>query len=148
LTRRVSLVEALARLPGAAGERFVSVIEHGTLTVEIYAPRRTDRFLLDTGATQWLTVPKTVAQSLRLDGAPRPGPTLTSNGESYPSEVARLADDVRIGAYKLTRPEVLVTPDEFPLMGTGFLRHFRLTIDQASRIVEFSRPSKDPIEGL
>ena len=40
--RRASLSEALARLPGAAGERFATVIEHGTLTVEIYAPRGTD----------------------------------------------------------------------------------------------------------
>jgi len=40
--RRASLSEALARLPGADGERFATVIEHGTLTVEIYAPRGTD----------------------------------------------------------------------------------------------------------
>ena len=39
---RVTLAEALARLPGAAGERYASVIEYGTLTVEIYAPRGTD----------------------------------------------------------------------------------------------------------
>ena len=34
--------EALARLPTAAGERFASVLTHGTLSVEIYAPRGTD----------------------------------------------------------------------------------------------------------
>jgi mannose-6-phosphate isomerase-like protein (cupin superfamily) len=39
---RITLEEALARLPGAAGERYASVIEYGTLTVEIYAPRGTD----------------------------------------------------------------------------------------------------------
>jgi mannose-6-phosphate isomerase-like protein (cupin superfamily) len=39
---RVTVEEALARLPGAAGERFVSVLEHGSLLVEIYAPRETD----------------------------------------------------------------------------------------------------------
>lgn len=42
MTRRVSLAEGLARLPGPSGERYASVIEHGTLTVEIYAPRGTD----------------------------------------------------------------------------------------------------------
>jgi mannose-6-phosphate isomerase-like protein (cupin superfamily) len=42
LTRRASLEEGLARLPGPAGERYATVIEHGTLTVEIYAPRGTD----------------------------------------------------------------------------------------------------------
>ena len=42
MTRRVSLAEGLARLPGPSGERYASVIESGTLTVEIYAPRGTD----------------------------------------------------------------------------------------------------------
>jgi mannose-6-phosphate isomerase-like protein (cupin superfamily) len=42
MTRHVSLSDGLARLPGAAGERYATVIEHGTLTVEIYAPRGTD----------------------------------------------------------------------------------------------------------
>jgi len=40
--RRVTLEEALARLPGPAGERFAAVLEHGTLVIEIYAPRGTD----------------------------------------------------------------------------------------------------------
>lgn len=39
---RVTVREALARLPGSEGERFVSVLKHGTLLVEIYAPRDTD----------------------------------------------------------------------------------------------------------
>ncbi|HKS30723.1 MAG TPA: cupin domain-containing protein [Pyrinomonadaceae bacterium] len=39
---RVTVEDALARLPGAAGERFASVLEHGTLQVEIYAPRGED----------------------------------------------------------------------------------------------------------
>jgi mannose-6-phosphate isomerase-like protein (cupin superfamily) len=39
---RITLEEALARLPGAAGERYASVIDYGTLTVEIYAPRGID----------------------------------------------------------------------------------------------------------
>jgi mannose-6-phosphate isomerase-like protein (cupin superfamily) len=39
---RVTLEEALARLPGPAGERFASVIDYGTLTVEVYAPRGAD----------------------------------------------------------------------------------------------------------
>ena len=36
---RVAVEDALAGLPGAAGERFASVLEHGTLQEEIYAPR-------------------------------------------------------------------------------------------------------------
>ena len=34
--------DALQALPGPLGERFVSVLEHGSLLVEIYAPRGTD----------------------------------------------------------------------------------------------------------
>jgi mannose-6-phosphate isomerase-like protein (cupin superfamily) len=40
--RRATLAEARARLPGPQGERFVTVFEHGSLLVEVYAPRRTD----------------------------------------------------------------------------------------------------------
>ena len=40
--RGVTLSEALSRLPGPAGERFASVFQHGSLQVEIYAPRGTD----------------------------------------------------------------------------------------------------------
>lgn len=40
--RRATLAEALARLPGPQGERFVTVFEHGSLLVEVYAPRGAD----------------------------------------------------------------------------------------------------------
>ena len=40
--RRVTVAEALARLPGPGGERFAAVLEHGELLVEIYAPRGRD----------------------------------------------------------------------------------------------------------
>ncbi|MDQ3805379.1 MAG: cupin domain-containing protein [Acidobacteriota bacterium] len=39
---RVTLAEALARLPGPGGERFAKVLEHGSLVVEIFAPRGRD----------------------------------------------------------------------------------------------------------
>lgn len=40
--RSATLAEALARLPGPQGERFVTVFEHGSLLVEVYAPRGLD----------------------------------------------------------------------------------------------------------
>ena len=40
--RRASVAEALALLPGAGGPRFAKVLEHGSLVVEIYAPRGSD----------------------------------------------------------------------------------------------------------
>ena len=44
-TARTALLrpgDALSRLPGARGERFVPVFGHGTLVVELYAPRGHD----------------------------------------------------------------------------------------------------------
>jgi mannose-6-phosphate isomerase-like protein (cupin superfamily) len=40
--RRVSVEEAMQHLPGPRGERFATVLEHGSLDIEIYAPRGTD----------------------------------------------------------------------------------------------------------
>ena len=38
----ITVAEGLARLPGPAGERFVQLFGHGTLEIEIYAPRGHD----------------------------------------------------------------------------------------------------------
>jgi mannose-6-phosphate isomerase-like protein (cupin superfamily) len=40
--RQVTVKEALDYLPGPKGERFAAVLEHGSLVVEIYAPRGHD----------------------------------------------------------------------------------------------------------
>jgi mannose-6-phosphate isomerase-like protein (cupin superfamily) len=40
--RRATIDEALARLPGPGGERSVTVFEHGSLLVKVYAPRGSD----------------------------------------------------------------------------------------------------------
>ena len=40
--RRVTMTEAFARIPGPRGERFAKVFEHGSLEVELYAPRGRD----------------------------------------------------------------------------------------------------------
>jgi mannose-6-phosphate isomerase-like protein (cupin superfamily) len=34
--------QGLAGLPGPAGERYVELFRHGTLTIELYAPRQRD----------------------------------------------------------------------------------------------------------
>jgi mannose-6-phosphate isomerase-like protein (cupin superfamily) len=39
---RLTVADALARLPGPAGERYVELFRHGTLSVELYAPRGHD----------------------------------------------------------------------------------------------------------
>jgi mannose-6-phosphate isomerase-like protein (cupin superfamily) len=40
--RKLTLGEALNRLPGPQGERSVSLFEHGSLVVKLYAPRGSD----------------------------------------------------------------------------------------------------------
>jgi len=39
---KASLHEALAQLPGGHGERYRQVLAHGSMRVEVYAPRGTD----------------------------------------------------------------------------------------------------------
>ena len=41
--RKVTVAEALARLPGPQGEDFAPVLKHGSLLVEIFAPRGVDQ---------------------------------------------------------------------------------------------------------
>ena len=38
----LTVSDALARLPGPPGARFVELLQHGTLSVELYAPRGRD----------------------------------------------------------------------------------------------------------
>ena len=38
----LTIADGLTRLPGPAGERFVELFRHGTLSVELYAPRHHD----------------------------------------------------------------------------------------------------------
>jgi mannose-6-phosphate isomerase-like protein (cupin superfamily) len=39
---RLTVHESLTQLPGPAGERYVELFQHGTLSVELYAPRGSD----------------------------------------------------------------------------------------------------------
>jgi mannose-6-phosphate isomerase-like protein (cupin superfamily) len=39
---KLTVADGLARLPGPEGERFVELFQHGTLSVELYAPRGRD----------------------------------------------------------------------------------------------------------
>jgi mannose-6-phosphate isomerase-like protein (cupin superfamily) len=42
LPRKTTLQEAMSRLPGPNGERFSSILSHGSFEAEIYAPRGND----------------------------------------------------------------------------------------------------------
>src|SRR4030095_3309032 len=38
----LTVAQALTRIPGPEGQRFATIFQHGTLLVEIYAPRGSD----------------------------------------------------------------------------------------------------------
>jgi mannose-6-phosphate isomerase-like protein (cupin superfamily) len=40
--RQISVKEAMSRLPNPDGKRFATILEHGSLSVEIYAPQNVD----------------------------------------------------------------------------------------------------------
>ena len=40
--RRATVARAMGHLPGPGGERFARVLKHGSMEVEVYAPRDTD----------------------------------------------------------------------------------------------------------
>jgi mannose-6-phosphate isomerase-like protein (cupin superfamily) len=42
LCTSLTIKEALAQIPGPEGRRFATIFQHGTLLVEIYAPREVD----------------------------------------------------------------------------------------------------------
>ena len=42
MKHQLTVGDALARLPGPSGERFVELFRHGTLSIELYAPREHD----------------------------------------------------------------------------------------------------------
>jgi mannose-6-phosphate isomerase-like protein (cupin superfamily) len=42
MTPPITVAQALSRLPGPEGERYVELFSHGTLSVELYAPRGRD----------------------------------------------------------------------------------------------------------
>lgn len=41
-SHRLTIQDGLGQLPGSAGERFVKLFAHGSLVVEVYAPRGSD----------------------------------------------------------------------------------------------------------
>ena len=41
-SNHITVAQGLARLPGSNGERYVELFSHGSLNVELYAPRGTD----------------------------------------------------------------------------------------------------------
>jgi predicted aspartyl protease len=68
------------------------------------------------------------------------------HGASSRSRVARLTDDLRLGRHVIRRPVVSVGVGDEPTIGSAYLRHFAVTLDQKNRRVRFSRLKVGAIE--
>ena len=71
---RVSVAEAMEKLPRPGGERYAKVLEHGTLEIEIYAPRGTRSRRSRTRATRSTSSSRAGASSATAPNLERFGP--------------------------------------------------------------------------
>jgi hypothetical protein len=67
-------------------------------------------------------------------------------GVSPPSRAARLTEDVRLGRHVIRRPVVSVGVGDEPAIGTEYLSHFAVTLDQKNRRIRFDRLKMGAIE--
>jgi hypothetical protein len=90
-----------------------------------------------------LSLPQHLVSQLRL----RESPTLFASGQSlstrFQIEVAKLANDVRLGDITLDQPWVEINP-AFPLANFGScpMQHFIITFDQGNHLVRLDGPRK------
>lgn len=107
--------------------------------------------VIDTQSGLGLSVPPALADSLAFEATPAVVGQARVGGMTRPAaEVkgARLAGDARVGGFTIARPIVRVLPMpagymQMALFGTGTLRHFAITLDQANRRVRLAR--RDPV---
>ena len=103
---------------------------------------------LDSGFSGGLVVPdRAVADFPGAEAAVSAGDKFNFvHGGSGRARTARLTDDLRLGRHVIRRPVVSVGLGQEPTLGTEYLRHFAVTIDQKNRRVRFARTEPSPIE--
>ena len=67
-------------------------------------------------------------------------------GVSARARMARLTEDLNIGRHTVRRPVVHVAKVDEPTIGTAYLMHFAITIDQKNKRVRFARLKVGAIE--
>ena len=98
---------------------------------------------LDTGATEWMTVPPAYQARLRWLAPPAPGRT-TFNNQTGSARVleGRLADTLRFGALVVPSPLVYVNPDgDDPWLGAAAMRSAVWTFDPLQQRVQVTVPT-------
>jgi hypothetical protein len=106
---------------------------------------RTFIALLDSGSDTTLSLnPFGLDPKPEYATPPREGPTETTLTGDRQAEIARLADDLYVGDYKIPHPVAQLT-DDLSFIGGGILKHFTVTFDQEHDQVTFLREATDPV---
>jgi hypothetical protein len=99
---------------------------------------------LDTGASEWFTIPPGFRDSIRFTGPFSAGPTV-SNNQYGRSQVltGRTMDSVSIGSFQLPPTVVYLNPEaDTPWLGSSAMRFARWTLDPVNRRVEIVAPPR------
>ena len=130
-------------LPLADGDRVLEYLVQDRLP---YLPVTFDDSTLlhlnfDTGATNWIVMPPSMADSLRVS-TPRPGPVLFNNQTgAVRVEIARLDGVLEFGRYRIERPIVFLDPEvEDAWLGAALLAEYVLDFDPARSRVRIEGP--------
>jgi hypothetical protein len=136
-------------LPPADGQTVFAYTptEGGAPMIQAELAGQAFQAVLDTGAARWIILPADQAGRFPFLAGPvsngiAVGPQL---GEAE-TQAARLDGDLHFGAYTITNPMVeIIDRPEF-LFGSGLLKNFAITLDQAGQKVRLKRSSTEPIQ--
>jgi hypothetical protein len=126
---------------GTLTEGMPYTIDHGVPALEIVVNAQPTRVHIDSGSPALVSLPLSVAKTLRLAEEPRVvGHGRTADGD-FDVYAAPLNGEVRVGAIVLTNPR-LDFVDVFPIgnLGYRFLKDLAVTFDPASHRVSFVKP--------
>ena len=131
-------------LPPVDGDRVLEYLVQDRLP---YLPVTLDDSTLlqlnfDTGATNWIVMPPSMADSLKWVSSPRPGPVLFNNQTgAVRVEIARLDGALEFGRYRIDRPVVFLDPEvEDAWLGAALLADYVLDFDPARARVRIEGP--------
>lgn len=113
-------------------------LDNRSPTLEITIGNERLSILVDTGATQAVVIPDTIASKLRFAKGLSPGPNM-STFEIAQSRalIGRLSGSITIGIHEISEPTIHVWSD-IPLIGSGLFKDFVLTFDQKNQTLKIS----------
>lgn len=141
--RRVRI--ARGSLPTPDGS---SVFAHygGVPTLPIRIGDSTQVAIVDSGYNGFLSLPESLRPVLRFRRDPRPTRLfVTAGGLRVVASKGRLLQDVQVGRFAAPKPIVSLSSGSDFVLGTEFLRHFRVSFDASNRRVLLEREGDGPI---